>query len=78
MGPVALDIARSINDSVSEEYANTVVIIAVVSILLTSPIGAIFIMELGPRLLHKTENDKNDGYDNPVIDDVEHTSTERL
>lgn len=54
MGPVALDMARQLNDTESEVLANAVIIIAVISILITSPIGAILIMELGPRLLHRT------------------------
>lgn len=54
LGPVALDMARSLGNSEVEVYANSVVVIAVVSILVTSPIGAIIIMECGPRLLHKT------------------------
>lgn len=54
MGPVALDIARRLHDEESEILANAVVIIAVISILITSPLGAVLIMELGPRFLHRT------------------------
>jgi multisubunit Na+/H+ antiporter MnhG subunit len=36
-----------------EAYANTVLIIAVLSILITAPVGAILITVLGTRLLEK-------------------------
>lgn len=81
MGPIALDIARNLNDADAKTYANEVVIIAVVSIILTSPIGAILIMELGPRLLHLTINDEKkenteSGVENPTLPDIE--QSERL
>lgn len=71
MGPTALDIARSLHDEESEIIANAVVIIAVISILITSPLGAVLIMELGPRFLHKTppeHEQKNTGDGNEDIE----------
>uniref|UniRef100_A0A1Y1MAZ5 Cation/H+ exchanger transmembrane domain-containing protein n=1 Tax=Photinus pyralis TaxID=7054 RepID=A0A1Y1MAZ5_PHOPY len=55
LGPTALVLARNLNDPVLEGYANSVVIIAVISIIITSPIGAILIMQLGPKLLKRTK-----------------------
>ncbi|GJQ80798.1 hypothetical protein Trydic_g9389 [Trypoxylus dichotomus] len=54
LGPVALDKARELDDDVLIEYASIVVIVAVLSIIITSPIGAVLIMQLGPRFLHRT------------------------
>ncbi|KAK5644275.1 hypothetical protein RI129_008120 [Pyrocoelia pectoralis] len=68
LGPTALLLARNLNDPVLEGYANSVVIIAVISIIITSPIGAILIMQLGPRLLQRS---KSNGYTNPAIDVLE-------
>lgn len=49
-----MDLARRFADEEAEIIANAVVIIAVISILITSPLGAVLIMELGPKFLHKT------------------------
>jgi NhaP-type Na+/H+ or K+/H+ antiporter len=50
---VALDIARKIHSTEQEPYARIVLIVAVLSILITAPVGATFITVLGPRLLDK-------------------------
>lgn len=55
LGPMALDLARDNDDPTFTTFANTMVIVAVMSILITSPIGAILIMRLGPKFLHKSE-----------------------
>lgn len=52
---MALDLARDNDDPTFTTFANTMVIVAVMSILITSPIGAILIMRLGPKFLHKSE-----------------------
>jgi hypothetical protein len=56
LGPVALDSVRDGNrsDEREYEYAERVLVICVLSILLTAPIGAIIITLSGPRLLKKT------------------------
>jgi hypothetical protein len=55
LGPVALDSVRDGNRPDDErEYAERVLIICVLSILLTAPVGAIIITLSGPRLLQKT------------------------
>lgn len=48
---MALDYVRNSGNVDLLPYANAIVVIAVASILLTSPIGAVLIMELGPKLL---------------------------
>ncbi|XP_047106540.1 putative SLC9B1-like protein SLC9B1P1 [Schistocerca piceifrons] len=53
LGPVALDIVRSMVQPDSDQllWARTVLEVAVLAILLTAPIGSALIMLLGPRLL---------------------------
>ncbi|KAJ9595671.1 hypothetical protein L9F63_013137 [Diploptera punctata] len=53
IGPVALDIAREMESEEDEVYARKVLIVAVLAILITAPIGAILINILGPRLLQQ-------------------------
>lgn len=68
---MALDLARRLCDEEAVVTANSVVIIAVISILITSPLGAVLIMELGPKFLHKTppENEaKNVSNNDEVIE----------
>lgn len=67
---MALDLARRLCDEDAVITANQVVIIAVISILITSPLGAVLIMELGPRFLHKTppENEAKNASNNEVIE----------
>jgi hypothetical protein len=45
--------AREIKSAECEAYANSVLIVAVLAILITAPVGATFITVLGPRLLDK-------------------------
>jgi hypothetical protein len=53
LGPVALDLARAENpqDTSKLELASQVLTIAVLSILVTAPLGAIGMHIAGPRLL---------------------------
>jgi hypothetical protein len=52
---VALDIARKIKSAEDEMYASKVLIVAVLAILITAPVGATLITVLGPRLLKKED-----------------------
>lgn len=54
LAPVALDIARNLGTPEDVECATRLVTIAVISILLTAPIGAFGIQLFGPRLLPKS------------------------
>lgn len=55
LGPVAMDSVREGNRPEEESvYAEYVMVICVLSILLTAPVGAILITLSGPRLLNKT------------------------
>jgi hypothetical protein len=53
-GPVALDEVKNLHVQEYKAHASTVLNIAVISILITAPVGAIVITLLGPRLLEKT------------------------
>uniref|UniRef100_A0A8B9HK34 Cation/H+ exchanger transmembrane domain-containing protein n=1 Tax=Astyanax mexicanus TaxID=7994 RepID=A0A8B9HK34_ASTMX len=53
IGSTALDMARSVGDEQMEDYGMIVLTVAVLSILVTAPIGAIAIGLAGPRLLQK-------------------------
>lgn len=48
--------ARSKNDLELQRYGMDVLTVAVLSILITAPIGALIISLLGPRLLQKPKN----------------------
>lgn len=59
LGPVAIDEVRKLAggddyDPVLMQYAETVVTVCILSIVITAPIGAIVISLTGPRLLSKT------------------------
>jgi hypothetical protein len=58
LGPVPLDEVRKLHLEQYEAYANTVLVIAVLSILITAPVGAILITVLGPRLLQKDKHEE--------------------
>ena len=58
VGPVALDLAREKGDQIQIERSTLVLTIAVLSILITAPLGALLIALTGPKLLNK-ENEKN-------------------
>lgn len=83
LGPVALDLARHRTDKDLIEYANVMVIVAVMSIIITSPIGALLIMQLGPRWLHHTPpvDRQRDGIRNEaanITDDEQADTNSRL
>ncbi|XP_067004153.2 sodium/hydrogen exchanger 9B2 isoform X2 [Anabrus simplex] len=54
LGPVTLDSVREANNPQETQYAETVLMICVLSILVTAPLGAVLITVSGPRLLKKT------------------------
>ncbi|XP_051982698.1 sodium/hydrogen exchanger 9B2-like [Xyrauchen texanus] len=56
IGSTALDMARSKNDLELQKYGMDVLTVAVLSILITAPIGALVIGLLGPRMLQKPKN----------------------
>ncbi|XP_020352644.1 sodium/hydrogen exchanger 9B2 [Oncorhynchus kisutch] len=56
IGSTALDMARTKEDKELEKYGMDVLTVAVLSILLTAPIGALVIGLTGPRLLQKPKN----------------------
>ncbi|KAK7867327.1 hypothetical protein R5R35_001106 [Gryllus longicercus] len=54
LGPVALDLVRPENNEQKTGYAEKVLVVCVLSIMITAPVGAILMTILGPRLLKKT------------------------
>ncbi|XP_055765976.1 sodium/hydrogen exchanger 9B2-like isoform X1 [Salvelinus fontinalis] len=56
IGSTALDMARTKEDKELEKYGMDVLTVAVLSILLTAPVGALVIGLTGPRLLQKPKN----------------------
>ncbi|XP_048469409.1 sodium/hydrogen exchanger 9B2-like [Rhincodon typus] len=62
IGSVALDMARIRNDKTATDYGLSVLTVAFLGILITAPIGAVIIGLLGPKLLHKSnQQDSNHG-----------------
>ncbi|XP_068754696.1 sodium/hydrogen exchanger 9B2-like isoform X1 [Montipora capricornis] len=62
IGSVSLDIARQkgFTGQIEEEYGIQILTIAVLVILITSPIGAIGIVVAGPRMLHRSPREEFD------------------
>lgn len=53
LGPLALDMARKLKSEENYEYANAVLIISVLAIIFTAPLGAILMLRLAPKFLQK-------------------------
>ncbi|OWK06951.1 SLC9B2, partial [Cervus elaphus hippelaphus] len=60
IGSVALDTARSHGEKQLEGYGMDVLTVAFLSILITAPVGSLLIGLLGPRLLQKAEQNKDE------------------
>lgn len=56
IGSTALDMARTKEDKQLQKYGMDVLTVAVLSILLTAPVGALIIGLTGPRLLQKPKS----------------------
>ncbi|KAI4905857.1 hypothetical protein NFI96_021768 [Prochilodus magdalenae] len=56
IGSTALDMARSKQEEQMQQYGMDVLTVAVLSILITAPIGALLIGLCGPRLLQRPKN----------------------
>uniref|UniRef100_A0A3B5AWD1 Mitochondrial sodium/hydrogen exchanger 9B2-like n=1 Tax=Stegastes partitus TaxID=144197 RepID=A0A3B5AWD1_9TELE len=63
IGSTALDMARTKDDQQLQKYGMDVLTVAVLSILLTAPVGALIIGLSGPRLLQKPKNSVSGGDD---------------
>lgn len=61
IGPVALDLARnsSLDQDKNIQLAKCVLTIAVLSILVTAPLGAMGILSTGPLLLSRSETNES-------------------
>lgn len=51
LAPVALDMVRKLKSEGNYEYANIVLIIGVIAIVLTAPIGAVLMVKFAPKWL---------------------------
>ncbi|XP_037956938.1 sodium/hydrogen exchanger 9B1-like isoform X1 [Teleopsis dalmanni] len=61
LGPIALDLARSLNsDQENLSLASQVLIISVIAIIFTAPLGAILMLRLAPIWLKRGEDDSFD------------------
>lgn len=89
LGPVALDAVRqrSPKSEGDFDYATKVLMMCVLSILVTAPLGAIIITLTGPRLLTKTSTIPPDGWrrsarpslrDISIIDEEENSNEENI
>uniref|UniRef100_A0A2M4AMQ4 Putative cation proton antiporter n=2 Tax=Anopheles triannulatus TaxID=58253 RepID=A0A2M4AMQ4_9DIPT len=67
LGPAALDLARSLNATDQYGRAQTVLIVTVLAIILTAPLGALLMIKLAPRWLKQSGGsggcDDEDGAD---------------
>lgn len=71
MGPIALDLARSLNaDAEQLSLASNVLIISVLAIIFTAPLGAILMLRLAPVWLKYTPPTTTTATNNDyVVDD---------
>ncbi|XP_061505100.1 sodium/hydrogen exchanger 9B2 isoform X3 [Anopheles gambiae] len=62
LGPAALDLARSVNATDEYGRAQTVLIVTVLAIILTAPLGALLMIKLAPRWLKRSTDERTDQY----------------
>ncbi|XP_065344497.1 sodium/hydrogen exchanger 9B2-like isoform X2 [Cloeon dipterum] len=62
LGPVAIDLVREHGSEEEKEYARSLLMVCVLSILLTAPVGAVTIALTGPRLLKRTTATMPEGW----------------
>ncbi len=60
LGPVALDLAKELKSVENYDFAKTVLIMSVLAIILTAPLGAVVMIKLAPRWLKKDNSSEND------------------
>ncbi|ETN59730.1 hypothetical protein AND_008669 [Anopheles darlingi] len=63
LGPAALDLARTLNATDQYDRAQTVLIVTVLAIILTAPLGALLMIKLAPRWLKQGDDDHDDDDD---------------
>ncbi|XP_053669409.1 sodium/hydrogen exchanger 9B2 [Anopheles marshallii] len=62
LGPAAMDLARSLNATDEYARAQTVLIVTVLAIILTAPLGALLMIKLAPRWLKRSTDERTDQY----------------
>uniref|UniRef100_A0A3Q3VZY9 Cation/H+ exchanger transmembrane domain-containing protein n=1 Tax=Mola mola TaxID=94237 RepID=A0A3Q3VZY9_MOLML len=75
IGSTALDMARSKEDQLRQQYGMKVLTVAVLAILLTAPVGALVIGLAGPHLLQKPKNSASAGGEDDNETPVTYEST---
>ncbi|KAL5284996.1 SLC9B2.2 family protein [Megaselia abdita] len=76
LGPIALDLARSLNSTEEiHSLANNVLIISVLAIIFTAPLGAILMLRLAPICLEKQQEDEETSPTPPQLTTVPSTIT---
>lgn len=68
LGPLALDMAKKQGNTEFYHTGEQILTMAVLSILITAPLGAVAIMGLGPKLL--SMDSRNDDKEKPIIDNA--------
>lgn len=53
LGPIALDLARKLNSDEHIRLANAVLVVSVLAIVLTAPLGAVLMIRLAPVWLQR-------------------------
>lgn len=56
LGPIALDLARKLNSSEHIELANNILVVSVLAIVLTAPLGAVLMIRLAPVWLQRSSD----------------------
>ncbi|KAM7364323.1 na[+]/H[+] hydrogen antiporter 2 isoform 1-T4 [Cochliomyia hominivorax] len=75
LGPVALDLARSMNsDEETLSLASNVLIISVLAIIFTAPLGAILMLRLAPIWLKHSPSNEDNSNDDNQIENVDNNS----
>lgn len=54
LGPIALDMARQLDSEKHIAYANIILVISVLAIIFTAPLGAVLMTKLAPSWLQKS------------------------
>uniref|UniRef100_T1KAV6 Cation/H+ exchanger transmembrane domain-containing protein n=1 Tax=Tetranychus urticae TaxID=32264 RepID=T1KAV6_TETUR len=74
IGSIPLELARAKNDETMISYGLTILTFAVLSIIISAPLGAFLIKYSGPKLLVKSKKQQNDNFDGISLESVPHIS----
>lgn len=74
LGPIALDLARKLDSSEHIRLAGSVLVVSVLAIVLTAPLGAVLMIRLAPVWLQRADSATTDADDD---DDANGVGVER-